>query len=109
MRIGASFPVGCCDKSCTLIHRLRRICALADIVCSGDTDDDLRTRDTDGRRWSNVRSLRIYLPSAALMISRRRSSGFYSRRAGSAQMQSRCARAPEVMTHAESAQMQSRF
>jgi len=68
MRIGASFPVGCCDKSCTLFRRLRRICASADIVCSGGRCDDLRTRDTDDRRSSNVRSLRIYLPSAELTM-----------------------------------------
>jgi len=68
MRIGAGFPVGCCDKSCTLFRRLRRICALADIVCSGGTCDDLRTRNTDGRRSSNVRSLHMfhrYLPLVA--------------------------------------------
>ena len=62
-RIDASFPVGCCDKSCTLFHRLRRICASADNVCSGGTCDDLCTPDTDALRSSNVHSLRSSLPS----------------------------------------------
>ena len=63
MHIGVSFPVGCCDKSCTLFRRLRRICASVDNVCSGGTCDDLCTPDTDALRSSNVHSLRSSLPS----------------------------------------------
>jgi len=96
MRIGAGFPDGCCDKSCTLFRRLRRICALADIVCSGGTCDDLRTRDIDGRRSPNVRSLRIFHP---LMARSAVALALYATQ-------------PETMTHRRKlshAEMQSRF
>ena len=110
MRISAGFPVGCCNKSCTLFRCLRHICALVDIVCSGGRCDDLRTRDTDDRRSSNVCSLRIshlYLPSAALMTTRCRSSGFVALATGSddsqaqanhAEMQSGCENGFQIRT-----------
>jgi len=76
MRIGARFPVGCCDKSCTFFRRLRHICASADNVCSGGICDDLHTHDTDALRSSNFHSLCSSLPSRHSRRWRRRSSGF---------------------------------